>query len=74
MDMRAYLNSITQAEREHLAEQCQTTVEYFWQLSGKHRRPSPALARRINQFSGGVVTLPELRPDIYGDPNQESAA
>ena len=30
------------------------------------RRPSPVLARRLEEISEGVVTAAEIRPDIYG--------
>lgn len=30
--------------------------------------PSPALARRMNRLTGGDVSLAELRPDIWGQP------
>jgi DNA-binding transcriptional regulator YdaS (Cro superfamily) len=74
MDMRTYLNSLTPQDRETFAGKCETTVDYFWQIAGKHRNAGPALAKRINKHSGGAVTLQELRPDIYGEPSQDSAA
>jgi DNA-binding transcriptional regulator YdaS (Cro superfamily) len=74
MDMRAYLNSIKTEDREQLATRCGTSVNYFWQIAGKHRNPSHSLAQKIEKFTDGKVTCQDLRPDIYGHPNQGNAA
>lgn len=67
MNMREFLNAIDQAERERFAKNAQTSVGYLWLLAGDHRRPSPKLARRLHEASGGRMTLAELRPDLWGD-------
>jgi DNA-binding transcriptional regulator YdaS (Cro superfamily) len=72
MDMRSFLNSIDQAERERIAIACETTVDYFWQIAGNHRKPGALLARKIDLHTEGKVTAAELRPDIFG--NIEHAA
>lgn len=70
MDMRSFLNSVDQVERERIAEACETTVDYFWQIAGKHRKPGALLARKIELHTDGRVTAAELRPDIFGKIEQ----
>lgn len=65
--MRDYLNSIGQPEREQFASAAGTSVGYLWLLAGKHRQPSPKLARKLQEASGGILTLAELRPDLWGE-------
>lgn len=72
--MRAYLNSITPEERENVAERCDTSVDYFWQIAGKHRNPSTKLAMKIEKHTGGKVTRHDLRPDVYGESDYEVTA
>jgi hypothetical protein len=72
--MRQLLNSITPEEREELANKCGTTVEYFWQIAGGHRKAGPVLAKKIQKHSSGRVKASVLRPDIFGDEDIDSAA
>jgi DNA-binding transcriptional regulator YdaS (Cro superfamily) len=74
MNLRQLLHKLTPTERENLADECGTTVEYFWQIAGGHRKPGPLLARKIEQHSSGKVTAMELRPDIFGNLNQNDTA
>lgn len=73
MDLRTYLNSITQPEREALAKNCETSVDYFWQLSGGHRKAGHNLAKRIEKYTDGKVTKHELRPDIFDASEMDAA-
>ena len=59
--------------RESIAAAAGTTPDYLWQIESawNGRRPSPELARRIVAATGGVVTLTDLRPDIW--PESEAA-
>lgn len=43
------------------------TPNYLWQLAVRYRgrKPSAELARRIHEETLGVVSLKELRPDIW---------
>jgi len=72
--MRSFLNSISQDKREEIAQACGSSVGYFWQIAGGHRTPSTRLARKIEKYTGGSVTIQELRPEDYCELEQESAA
>lgn len=62
--IRDWLHSHTDSEREALAASAGTTVAYLWQLSGEHRKPSVSLASRLSEASDGVLTLAGMRPDL----------
>lgn len=67
--------------REFLLERSRADKEVFWARLGRtkrgdrvyiysfngRRRPSPELARAIHAASDGLITLAELRPDIWGE-------
>jgi DNA-binding transcriptional regulator YdaS (Cro superfamily) len=65
MKLKAYLNSLSLAERRDLAKRAGTTENYLAQLKGQHRTPSTRLCHRLVRASAGRLTLAELRPDIW---------
>lgn len=67
MDVRDYLKAHDGETVEGVAVKAGTSVAYLRQLSGKHRRPSPELAKKLVQASDGAMTLAKLRPDIWGE-------
>lgn len=80
MHLKTWLNQSSEEERTNLAGAANTTVGYLWQIGGSHREAGAKLARRIEQATktitpDRVVLAEELRPDIFGQPEQtESAA
>lgn len=68
MELKDYLRNLNSDERQSYAERSGTTVGYLYLLAGKHRHPKPKLARSLHRESEGMVTLHELRPDIYEPP------
>lgn len=65
MNFRAYWDQLPRDARDSLAEQCKTNRVYLSQIATNFRSPSPAMARRISDATGGAVSLAELRPDVY---------
>ena len=65
MKLKDYLEGLTDPERRAFAKACGTTTNYLCQLKIKHRTPSPRLCLRLVRASGGVLTLEELRPDVW---------
>lgn len=51
-------------EREALAKKVGSSVGYFYQIAGGHKKPGPKLCRKLVAAEPGL-TLPELRPDIW---------
>lgn len=68
MDLKTFIED--PSRRAALAEACGTSPDYLWQVATgwKGRKPSPKLAQKINQATLGLVTLAELRPDVWGVP------
>lgn len=73
MKLRQYLDELKPEARRSFADRVGTTMDYFYQLTGGHRKPSVELVKRIESESGGKVTRYELRPDIYGDLPRDAA-
>lgn len=74
MDLATYISE--PVRRDDLAQAIPVNPQYLWQLAHAWRgkRPSAAMARAIEQVTGGQVTRAELRPDIFGDMEQRNAA
>lgn len=71
MNLREWLNTASDAERQALAEDAGTTVPYLWQLAGRHRAGGATLVIAIENSSkkitpDRVISKAELRPDIFG--------
>ena len=67
MDMRTYLHSVTPDERLRLANELGTSVNYFFQIAGGHRKASFTLAKRLEKATNGVLRKESLRPDIFSN-------
>jgi hypothetical protein len=70
MHLGQWLAETTKEQREQLALDCDTTVEYLYQLGGKHRQGSGPLVRRLSEKSAEitpdkVISKHEMRPDIF---------
>lgn len=64
-DMKRFLKNSSSDERKKVAGLAGTTVNYFWQVAGGHRKPSALLAKRLEVASEKKMTRAGLRPDIY---------
>jgi hypothetical protein len=49
MNIKEWLGAATKEERAAVALEAETSVDYLWQLSGGHRRPSAKLAEKLEQ-------------------------
>jgi DNA-binding transcriptional regulator YdaS (Cro superfamily) len=67
MELKLFLKGKNRAD---FAEQIGTTRNYVNLLACRIRRPSPALALRIEEATGGEVSRMEL---LYPDNNKEIA-
>ena len=64
MNMHAYLQQVSKAEIETLAAATGTKPIYLRQVGTGFRRPSIALALKLEHASSGLITARELRPDL----------
>ena len=52
---------------ESLADSCDTSIAYLRQIESGHRKASHTLSRLIERHTQGLVTVYDLRPDIFGE-------
>jgi hypothetical protein len=64
MNLRDLLRSMSADQKREFAAAIGVSADYLPLLSGGHRNPSPALARRCVEVDSRL-TLHELRPDIW---------
>jgi DNA-binding transcriptional regulator YdaS (Cro superfamily) len=62
--LREWLARATDKRRQAVAVAASTTVGHLWQLAGGHRKASAELAGRLQDASGGEITIAGLRPDL----------
>ncbi|AQW68352.1 hypothetical protein [Pseudomonas parafulva] len=62
--LREWLATASNDRRRHVAAEAKTTVGHLWQLAGGHRKASVDLAERLQDASGGEITIAGLRPDL----------
>ena len=65
MNIKTFIKSTPKTERQRIAALAGTTDAYFSQLAGGHRKPSLALAKRIEEASGKLITRQELLPEAF---------
>lgn len=70
--LRSYLATMPPAEQADYAKRAGTTIGYLRKAMSKGQRFDGGLVRQLHMESGGVVSLTELRPDIW--PAESEAA
>lgn len=63
--MKTFLQQATREEREELAARVDSSVGYFYQIAGGHKKAGPKLCKLLVREEP-QFTLSELRPDIWG--------
>lgn len=69
--LRTYLATMAPAQQAEYAERAGTTIGYLRKALSKRQRFDGALARRLDEESGGAVSRYELRPDVFGAPPEQ---
>ena len=64
MDARQFIQTHP-ADAAAVAHRAGTTLIYLRMIGWGHKRPSPKLARALEDASQGRMTRAELRPDIW---------
>lgn len=62
--MKSFLRRATPNERLALAEKVGSSVNYFYQIAGGHKKPGPKLCKKL-VAAEPEFTLAELRPDYW---------
>ncbi len=63
--LRIYLSTLTPADQADYAKRAGTSIGYLRKALSKGQRFDGALVRQLHIQSSGVVSLSELRPDIW---------
>lgn len=71
--LRSYLSTLSVAEQAAYANRAGTTIGYLRKALSTKPRIDGALVRRLDEESNGAVKRCELRPDIFGAPEQKAA-
>jgi hypothetical protein len=87
MELNQFLRKATKRERAEVAEVCNDSVSYLYQLAGRHRFASALLATRIEQMThrvagrsngrlamvprNSLVRYPEIFACVNEDPDTE---
>ena len=66
MDLKTLFEELSPGEKILLSQRVPANLNYLFQISGGHRKPSPAMARRL-VAADPRLTLEALRPDIWGE-------
>ena len=85
MNMTEFLRAASKRERAEVAERCDTTVPYLYQLAGRHRNAGVPLAARIEAHTADLASRTQgrlrevpgrtlvLHPEQYKSPVPEDA-
>lgn len=63
MKLKKYFSQLSKTEREKLAEECGTSVQYLYQISLGNRTASEKLAIEIEKATKGKVRCESLCPN-----------
>jgi hypothetical protein len=66
--LRQYLNSLPRDRQAAYAKRAGTSIGYLRKALSKGQRFDGALARALDEQSGGAVSRHDLRPDVFGQP------
>lgn len=71
--IKEWLTSASEDERERVAREARTSVAYLYQLAGGHRKASLELADRLRVATNGSLTIAGIRPDLHQILSQPAA-
>lgn len=63
---KAYWQSLSAEEKQRVAAECDSTVNYIRHIFHERRPAGWDLCKKIEKATAGQVTCSRLRPDIFG--------
>ena len=66
-ELLAYINKCTDVQREALAANCKTSINYLRKAISTRQLLGPVLCVLIERATGGQVTRKDLRPNDWQD-------
>jgi len=73
MDFRTFWSALEPGRKQSFADSIKHSRNYLDQIACGARRPSHALAKKLNDATHGVVPLHTLRSDIWDEPGKKGA-
>lgn len=68
--LRTYLSTLSPPQQAQYAARARTSIGYLRKALSKGQRFDGGLVRLLHVESGGAVSLHELRPDIWPEPEE----
>lgn len=72
--LRSYLKTLSPLDQAEYAKRAGTSIGYLRKALSIEQRFDGALARRLDEESGGAVSRNDLRPDVFGSLEQKPEA
>jgi DNA-binding transcriptional regulator YdaS (Cro superfamily) len=66
MNLQTYFSEEPRGAKIEMARHLGISAEWMSKLIAQKVKPSPVLARAIEDATGGLVTRKDLRPDLFG--------
>lgn len=73
MDIRNWMKATPPEARVEICKSIGTTMDYLWQIAGRHSRPGAKFAVAFEKATNGSVMRHELRPDLWEPPHSDRA-
>lgn len=66
MNLQQYFSEEPRGAKIEMARYLGISAEWMSKLIAEKVKPSPVLARALEDATGGLVTRKDLRPDLFG--------
>lgn len=66
MNLQQYFSEEPRGAKIEMARYLGISAEWMSKLIAQKVKPSPVLARALEDATGGLVTRKDLRPDLFG--------
>jgi DNA-binding transcriptional regulator YdaS (Cro superfamily) len=66
MNLQTYFSEEPRGAKIEMARHLGISAEWMSKLIAQKVKPSPVLARALEDATGGLVTRKDLRPDLFG--------
>jgi DNA-binding transcriptional regulator YdaS (Cro superfamily) len=64
--LKQYFKDEPYGSKKEMSDYLGITPTWLGILIGRKRKPSPMLAKKIQKATQGLVTMKDLRPDLFG--------
>lgn len=65
MDKKLWWRGLTSAQKHDVADKANVAYHYLSNVMGGRANPSPQLVKNLVDYSNGILTKCDIRPDLY---------